>query len=37
MHVVEHIGLGRYGDHLDADGSVKAINEIKRVLNIVVI
>tara|TARA_A100001015_G_C14968263_1_gene703977 strand:- start:599 stop:1345 length:747 start_codon:yes stop_codon:yes gene_type:complete len=33
MHVVEHIGLGRYGDNLDKDGSIKAINEIKRVLN----
>lgn len=32
MHVVEHIGLGRYGDPLDAKGDLKAINEIKRVL-----
>jgi SAM-dependent methyltransferase len=32
MHVVEHIGLGRYGDPLDYDGDVKAINELKRVV-----
>lgn len=32
MHVIEHIGLGRYGDPLDPNGDVKAINEIKRVL-----
>lgn len=32
MHVVEHIGLGRYGDPLDPDGDIKAITEIKRVL-----
>jgi len=32
MHVVEHIGLGRYGEPLDANGDVKAIRELKRVL-----
>jgi SAM-dependent methyltransferase len=32
MHVVEHIGLGRYGDQLDAEGDLKAIAELKRVL-----
>jgi len=32
MHVVEHIGLGRYGDPIDYDGDLKAINELKRVL-----
>jgi len=32
MHVVEHIGLGRYGDKLDYDGDIKAVNELKRVL-----
>jgi SAM-dependent methyltransferase len=32
MHVIEHIGLGRYGDPLDPDGDVKAINELVRVL-----
>jgi len=31
MHVVEHIGLGRYGDPLDPDGDLKAISELKRV------
>jgi SAM-dependent methyltransferase len=30
--VVEHIGLGRYNDPLDAWGSAKAIQELKRVL-----
>jgi len=32
--VVEHIGLGRYGDPLDAFGSEKAIKELKRVLKV---
>jgi len=32
MHVVEHIGLGRYGDPLDPDGDLKAIAELKRVM-----
>lgn len=32
MHVVEHIGLGRYGDPIDTEGDIKAINEIKRVM-----
>jgi SAM-dependent methyltransferase len=32
MHVVEHVGLGRYGDTLDPDGDMKAIAELKRVL-----
>lgn len=30
--VVEHVGLGRYGDPLDPYGSEKAISELKRVL-----
>jgi SAM-dependent methyltransferase len=30
--VVEHIGLGRYGDPLDPWGSENAVNELKRVL-----
>lgn len=30
--VIEHIGLGRYGDTLDPNGSEKAIIEINRVL-----
>lgn len=32
MHVVEHVGLGRYGDPLDPAGDLKAIVELKRVL-----
>jgi SAM-dependent methyltransferase len=32
MHVVEHIGLGRYGDPLDAEGDIKAMRELTRVL-----
>jgi hypothetical protein len=31
MHTIEHIGLGRYGDKLDPDGDIKAINELKRI------
>ncbi|WP_373032460.1 DUF268 domain-containing protein [Sulfurovum sp.] len=33
MHVVEHIGLGRYGDPIDINGDLKAISELKRVLS----
>ena len=32
MHVIEHIGLGRYGDPIDPEGDLKAINELIRVL-----
>ncbi|QNF34985.1 DUF268 domain-containing protein [Adhaeribacter swui] len=32
MHVIEHIGLGRYGEPIDPQGDLKAINELKRVL-----
>jgi SAM-dependent methyltransferase len=32
MHVVEHIGLGRYGDSLDPKGDRKAIEELKRII-----
>ncbi len=32
--VIEHIGLGRYGDKLDQFGTEKAIKELKRVLAI---
>lgn len=32
MHVIEHIGLGRYGDPLDYDGDMKALFELKRVI-----
>jgi len=31
MHVIEHIGLGRYGDPLDYDGDLKAARELMRV------
>ena len=31
MHVIEHIGLERYGDPLDPQGDLKAIFELKRV------
>lgn len=32
MNVIEHIGLGRYGDKLDAQGSIKAFKEVSRVI-----
>lgn len=32
MHVLEHIGLGRYGDPLDPDGSSKAAAELDRIV-----
>jgi SAM-dependent methyltransferase len=32
MHVVEHVGLGRYGDPLDYDGDLKAASELARVV-----
>ena len=32
LHVVEHVGLGRYGDPLDPGGDLKAMAELKRVL-----
>jgi hypothetical protein len=32
MHVVEHIGLGRYGDDINFDGAHIAMNELQRVL-----
>jgi SAM-dependent methyltransferase len=32
MHVVEHVGLGRYGDPIDPIGDLRAIAELKRVL-----
>lgn len=31
MHVVEHVGLARYGDPMDADGDLKAFRELERV------
>ncbi|HWH08006.1 MAG TPA: DUF268 domain-containing protein [Candidatus Thermoplasmatota archaeon] len=32
LHVAEHIGLGRYGDPLDPQGTRKACQELQRVL-----
>lgn len=32
MHVVEHIGLGRYGDQLDANGDLRALANLRRML-----
>lgn len=32
LHVAEHIGLGRYGDKLDPEGTKKACQELSRVL-----
>ena len=32
MHVIEHIGLGRYGDPLDPYGDLNAANELSRVV-----
>jgi hypothetical protein len=31
MHVLEHVGLGRYGDTLDYDGDLRAARELARV------
>lgn len=32
LHVIEHIGLGRYGDDIDPEGSEKACRELQSVL-----
>lgn len=32
LHAAEHVGLGRYGDPLDPEGTIKAANELARVL-----
>jgi SAM-dependent methyltransferase len=32
MHVIEHVGLGRYGDPVDYDGDLKAMSELARVV-----
>jgi SAM-dependent methyltransferase len=32
MHVIEHVGLARYGDPLDYDGDLRAVAELRRVL-----
>jgi len=30
MHVIEHIGLGRYGDPIDSEGDIKSAAELSR-------
>jgi SAM-dependent methyltransferase len=32
MHVIEHVGLGRYSDPLDPDGDLKSLRELERVV-----
>jgi len=32
LHVIEHFGLGRYGDPIDIDGHLKAINNLHQML-----
>ncbi|MCL5409259.1 MAG: DUF268 domain-containing protein [Patescibacteria group bacterium] len=32
LHVLEHIGLGRYGDKIDPNGDITAIGELLRVV-----
>lgn len=32
LHVIEHIGLGRYGDPIDAEGARKGLAELQRVV-----
>jgi SAM-dependent methyltransferase len=32
MHVIEHVGLARYGDPMDPDGDLKAMRELERVV-----
>jgi Caenorhabditis protein of unknown function, DUF268 len=33
LHVIEHIGLGRYGDPIDPLGSIKAALELQRIVS----
>ena len=33
LHVIEHVGLGRYGDPLDPHGTTKALKELQRILS----
>jgi len=33
LHVAEHIGLGRYGDEIDPNGYICAVQELQRVLS----
>ena len=32
LHVIEHVGLGRYGDKLDPQGDLKAASELSRIV-----
>jgi SAM-dependent methyltransferase len=32
LHVIEHIGLGRYGDPIDPSGAAKGLSELQRVV-----
>lgn len=32
LHVIEHVGLGRYGDPIDSDGTKKACQELQRIM-----
>ncbi len=32
LHVIEHVGLGRYGDPIDPDGWLRGLRELARVL-----
>lgn len=32
LHVIEHVGLGRYGDPMDPDGWLSGLSELQRVL-----
>jgi hypothetical protein len=32
LHVIEHFGLGRYGDPIDKDGHIKAIHNLHKML-----
>lgn len=34
LHTIEHVGLGRYGDPLDPEGDLRAIEELKRITKI---
>jgi len=33
LHVIEHVGLGRYGDPVDAEGARRAAEELQRVID----
>jgi hypothetical protein len=32
LHVLEHLGLGRYGDQIDIDGHIKGLNNLAKML-----